>query len=157
MIRPAKCQDIPAVVALLQEGHSRSRYAKFGPIDVAYTKKLLLNFIPRHWQTGIFGTHCNVADRDGKLVGLHFGLKQRVEDIGSLYTAIEFKFYVSDRSSPFAAAALVKSFIKWAESDPKVIEVRPAATDIIDDWHVAAKFYESAGFTQSGAIFRRAA
>ena len=157
MIRPAKAVDRDEVIGLLRDGYKRSRYADVAGICEKEAQRAVLGLIFKHGITAIDGTHCMVTEENGKLTGLHFAMKQRVYIIGDKYQASEIWFYVKEHASPFAAPALLRSFVEWAESDKRIIEISPACTDVIGDWNIAARMYEKAGFVQSGAIFRRAA
>lgn len=153
MIRPANAVDVPDLIALLQEGYRRSIYADVGNIAEKAATQLLLGMILKHGIPAIDGTHCMVIERDGKIVGLHFGAKQRVYMIGSKYFASDAFFYVQP-GHPFEVIGLVDSFISWAAADPRVIEILPGVTDVISDYHAAGQIYEKMGFVQSGAIYR---
>lgn len=154
MIRAARAIDRPALVALLQEGFRRSRYSSLGNVSVKHAEDLLLGAILKHGVKAVDGTHCMVVERRGEIAGLHFGMKQRVYLIGDKFSATDLFYYVRP-GSPFDAVALLESFIAWAESDPRVVEIQPGTTDAVQDWRIAGHLYEKRGFEQCGAIFRR--
>lgn len=154
MIRPANAVDIPALIALLMDGHQRSRYVERGEISEKAAYQVLLAMIMKSASKAIDGTHCLVIEDGGEIVGIHFGAKERIKMIGTKYFASDAFFYVKG-GHPFEAVGLVNRFIAWASADPRVIEIMPGVTDDIDDFHEAGQLYEKMGFVQSGAIYRR--
>lgn len=157
MIRAAKAMDVPQLAALLRAAFARSKYVGLGSIDVNYAKSFLLQMIMGHQQPGEEGTCCMVWEENGEVRGLHFAMRQRVYLVGDKFQASDVFFYLEPGSSPFAWAALLSRFLRWAKSDPAVIEITPGCTDIIPGvpWKRIAAMYQRAGFKQTGAIFAR--
>lgn len=153
MIRPARPTDRPALVALMKEGHKRSRYAKSGHIVDTILEQFIRGMILKHGSKAVDGTFCNVIEHDGKIVGLHFGAKERIKIFGSKYYASDALFYVQPGHS-LETVGLVAQFVDWAKADPRVIEISLGATDDIDDYKTATKIYERMGFTQCGSMMR---
>lgn len=156
MIRAARAVDLPALMALLREAFSRSRYAGLGEIAEKPTEQLLLGMILKHGSKAVDGTLCNVIDISGRIEGMHFGAKERIKLIGTKFYASD-AFFTARAGCAFNTFALLEAFFEWAESDPRVIEIMPGTDDTIQDWRIATKIYQRYGFEQCGAILRRAA
>lgn len=160
MIRPALMADVPKLVQLLKTAHAKSKYATVGDIDVPYAKKLLFHLIARHEGKGEAGTYCMVADRDGLLVGMLFGIKARIHDIGTKLFASDRFFFVTDRATPFMGLALIDGFEKWAKGDPRVIEILMADHDTYTvrgrEKRAAGEMYLKRGYRKSGEMYELA-
>lgn len=161
MIRSARAADIMAIVGLMREAHGRSQRRLDGDIDEKYLKDEVLAkaifYDGPKWAKHPLGTQVLVADRDGRIVGLHIGAKSRVGVIGKPLFASDVLFYVSPKATAFTAPAMVRKFEQWAWSDPRVIEVKPGVNSDVMDWHMAAAFYERLGYVHDGAIMKKAA
>lgn len=156
MIRRARFGDIPGLYRLIGEGHANSRYAASEEIDEREAKALLMRCIQRHGSPNVGGSCVFVAEAGGRIDGFIVGLLDRVYHLGRRFSAEDLFFYVSPDSEPTMAGRLIDAYVAWAEANEKVIEIKLAATDIIDDWRRTAHLYERKGFHQIGAIYERA-
>ncbi len=155
MIRRAIAVDIPQIVALLKEGHERCRFASEAQIDETYAKQLLHRMVMLHGGKGESGVGHFVAEQDGKIIGHIVGHKNRIGEIGDKFYTSDSLFYVAKDASPFVHVGLLKAFLKWSAEDPRVIRVIPGVSDMIQPYEIAAKIYETMGFTRMGAILER--
>lgn len=155
MIRAAKAGDIPALVKLMVEAHRNSARAEAGAVDEKAAKEILLAMIIRNGGRGINGTHCLVAERDGPVVGMLFGAKQRIQLIGDRWEATDVFFLMGKGATPFMAPAMMESFLAWARMDSRVHRAFLGATDQIGDWRKTAEMYQRCGFTQCGGFFEK--
>lgn len=157
MIRDAKYVDIQAITLFLQEGYSRSHYAKSGVVnvDVNETKRLLGAGLGRHGHKGIGACWLQVADNNGSIDGLMYATLVRVYSIGDKLMATDLFWATNDRARPTDAAILMKNMVNWAKSCPMVIEVRCGVTTIISDRPaVTGRLLKSLGMQDYGAIYR---
>lgn len=155
MIRPARAVDIPQIITLLKEGYNRCKYAAEASIDEVYAKQLLHRMIMLHGGKGESGVGHFVAEQDGKIVGHIVGHKNRIGEIGDKFYTSDSMFYVAQGASPFIHVSLLKAFLKWSASDPRVIRVIPGVSDMIQPYEIAAQIYETMGFARMGAILER--
>lgn len=155
MIRTTKATDIPQIVALLKEGHARCKYASEAQVDEAFAKQFLHRMIMLNGGRGESGVGHFVAEQDGAIVGHILGHKNRIGEIGDKFYTTDSLFYVAQGASPFLHISLLRAFLEWSARDPRVIRVIPGVSDMIQPYEIAAKIYETMGFTRMGAILER--
>lgn len=155
MIRPARFVDIPRIADLLLDGYALSKYALRCGVDVAETKKILTSGLQRVGSKTSGACLVNLAVNGEQIVGLHFGILERVYHIGTMLMATDLWFYVSSAASPRDFVQLFDLFEAWALENPKVIEIKPGVTDVLGDPERLAKFYERRGYKRSGLMFER--
>lgn len=159
MIRQANCTDIPRIVALMAEGHARSKYAGSGEVDRTYAKQMLARMFMLHGGRSCEGTWCMVSEVDGVVEGYHLGAQQRIGLVGSKFEATDVQVYLSEKAGPFDFIAMTESFLTWAEGQPRIITIRPGLHDFIltgEQVKRLAGVYERYGFRQVGVILERA-
>ncbi len=122
MIRRANAVDIPKLVAFLVETGTRTKYHGRTEVDVPYTKRLL------------------------------FGVKQRIMAICADLYATDLIYTVADKAGPKDAIALFNTFVEWAKSDPKVLQITEAKHDALPEGHVETLFKRQ-GFRQIGELY----
>lgn len=157
MTRDACFADIPGIVLLLQQGYSRSHYAKAGlaNIDLAEAKRLLLASIQRHGGKNGGACWVQVADSGAGITGLVLGTLARVYSIGDRLMATDLFWLASPDANPRDAMALMRGMVSWAWSSPHVVEVRCGTTAVIaDDPTAAGKALEQIGMQQYGNLYR---
>jgi hypothetical protein len=157
MIRNAKNVDIPAIVRLLQEGYSRTHYAKSGivKIDVLEAKRLLVNSIQRHDYKGMGACWVQVAENDGQITGLVLGTFHRIYSIGDMLMATDLFWTTTEGSAITDARDLMKGMIEWAWRSPHCAEVKCGTTAIINgDPGAAGRILERLGLALYGNLYR---
>jgi GNAT superfamily N-acetyltransferase len=146
MIRLAKPEDIHDLinlgVAALKESNHPAK------LDRKKTKQMLFNtmLLQRKCKT----VRIWVSEFEGKIVGLLIG------QIDSLFFAKEkfatdLVFYVYPEYRGHGIL-LIKRFIKWANNDPKVVDITLQQSSGIDI-NRTAKLYTKLGFKQVGGCF----
>jgi len=161
MIRDARFGDIPRLVELMEQAYRGSRYAELGSIDVPVAKALWLELINHQSEIPkLGGTLVLVSERDGEVEGFFSAHCERVYLVGDRLCAADVFIYQTHDADPRDFMRAIKRFIAWGSASPDVVEFSLAATDAFCREHGLAgivKLYESAGFEQSGVIYRRAA
>lgn len=157
MLRDANFADIPAIIRLLHEAHSRSHYAKdkTANIDETEAKRLLVTSIQRHGHTHGGGCWCQVFDDAGNIDGLIVGTLVRTYAILDRLSATDIFWVTSEHANSRAAVGLMKGFIGWAKANPLVVEIKCATTAVInDDPAKAGRILEHIGMKSYGNIYR---
>ncbi len=155
MVRKAKFGDIPRLTELLEQGYQRSKYRDRGSVSTKEIKALLVNAIQRHGLTSAGGACVFVSEHQGVVDGFIAGLLDRVYHIGDKLSATDLFLYVAPDGSPTSAGGLIDAFVDWALDNEAVVEIRLAATDIIQDYERTAALYRRKGFIQTGVIYER--
>lgn len=156
-IRGARFSDIPRLLELMAEGHRRSRYAQVCAMSRDAAKQLLMGALQRTEVKGPGGTLVHVAEAGSTVEGFIIGVTDRVYHVGEALSATDLLFYVSARAGRLDFVRLFEAFEAWALANPRVIEIRPGITDIVDG-DAAAKLgslYERRGYQRCGAIYQR--
>lgn len=153
MIRPAKYQDIPAILAMLHEMHAASKYAGRVEISSKAAEQLLMSAIAAHGQIGPQGAHVVIAEEDGKPVGFMVGVLDRVYHIGRKLTAQDLFLYVRDGASQKHVLGLIDSYIGWASNIRAVLDIMLSWTDTLPGAERIEAVYARKGFTKIGGIF----
>jgi hypothetical protein len=157
MIRPASFSDIPGIVLFLQGRFLHTHYAASGiaAIDVAETKRLLMQSIQRHGGKHGGATWICVAEKDGNIEGLVLGTLARIYSIFDRMMATYLFWLASEKCDPQDTILLIKSMIMWAKSCPGVVEIHCEPTAAIaDDLAKAAKILEHMGMKPYGTFYR---
>jgi hypothetical protein len=152
-VRPAEFTDIPDVVAIIADGHKRSRYK-----DQAWCegklKTILRNAIMRH---GKGREACAfVAVSGGSVVGVIVGVLDRLYGISINPYATDVFFLTKQNAPAKAAAALLNQFEQWAKSIPDLIEIRLGNTGAVVDYVKSGSLYDRRGYERDGYFFRKA-
>lgn len=157
MIRDAKAVDIISIIALLHTAFAKSHYSASNlcQIDVAETKRLLLNALSRHGGRNGGSCFLQVAEHDGKITGMILGTLQRVYGIGNRLLATDMFWISLDEGGPMDGVILMRNMISWAWSSPAVVEIRCGATAAIsDDPERAGGLLKTLGMTQYANLYR---
>lgn len=152
-IRPAKFGDIPRMAELLAEMHALSCYADRGTFEVRELKGFLMTSIQRHGGSNPGATLVLVAEKAGAVEGFLIGLLDRAYHLMKELYATDIFFWLSARADPRDAIRLIETFMKWAEQNPRVIEVRLGITDAIGDFERIAVLYRRLGLQQTGVMY----
>lgn len=155
MVRKAKFGDIPRLAELLEQGARRSKYSDRCSFDMKETKSLLVNAIQRHGLASAGGSCVFVSEHAGAVDGVIVGVLDRVYHIFDKLSAGDLAFYVTPGGSPRSAGALIDAYFEWADGIDAVIETLLGATDIVQDYEIAAALYQRKGMVQTGVIYER--
>lgn len=154
--RPARFGDIPAIVALLQDGYRRSHYAaSVASIDERETKRLLVQAIQRHGSHHLGGTWVVVAETGGRITGVLVGTLARLFAISDRLMASDLFWLAAEDVDPSDPVRLMKSMVEWARAAPDCIEVKCGTSAIIRaDPKEAGRALERLGMQHYGEIYR---
>ena len=153
MIRPAKMQDIPAILNLLEDAHSRSIYADVCGIHCDTALGLLSQSVWGAKQQGSeFFAH--VAETDGTIEGLIIGMAVPLYLIGDKLMVSDLFWVCSENVDPKDPIRLMKAMIHWAQHKSDVVEVRCGATPVIQSPEKASKMLKHLGMQPYGEFFR---
>lgn len=152
MIRQAKHQDIPALMAMLGEMYAASKYVGRGEIAPKAAESLFMGAIASQGQFGPQGSHVAIAEEE-EPVGFLVGVLDRVYHVGSKLMAQDVLFYVRPGASPRHALALVDSYIAWAARPRACIEIMLSWSDAIPGAEKIAALAKRKGFDKVGEMF----
>ncbi|MCH8134802.1 MAG: hypothetical protein IIB77_02350 [Proteobacteria bacterium] len=155
-VRAAKFVDIPRIAELGADAHKRSIYAQITTFDDVLAKQLCARSLQRHAQQNYGGTLFLVSETAGEVRGFIIALIDLVYPCFSGLVVTDLAFAFTENAEPRDAAKIILRVIRWAEANPKVIEVHLGVTDAIGgDWKRVGKLYERLGFEQCGGMFRK--
>lgn len=156
MIRVAKAADTMAVVRLMQEALSRSRYKDAGQVDVEVAKKFLLRCVHFHGHTQSGATFYLVSETDGQLTGFFIACLSPVYIVGDKLEAQDIHLYLSDGADRRDFLRFVNAFDKWADSNPDVIEATLSLSDFLDTHGPRLRqVYEGRGYEVTNQVLKR--
>ncbi len=92
-----------------------------------------------------------VAEHADTIVGFFMGIKEQHWFSREKY-ASDISFCVDDRHGNYAAP-MVRRFIKWAKTDPKVKDITLAISSGLDKDGRTGRMYENLGFTHTGGVY----
>ncbi len=146
MIRPADASDIPALLELGIRALSETNHP--AKMDRSKTRKMIFQAIMMHRKGG--PVRVWVADVKEKVVGVFIG------QIDALYFAKEkyatdLIFYVLPRYRGHGIG-LVKEFMRWAQSDKKVVDITLQMSSGINI-EQTERLYKTLGFTRVGGCY----
>lgn len=153
-VRVANFQDIPAIVDFMRASHARSRDAEITTFDEIEAKQLLVRCMQRHGHQNYMGAMVLVSETDAGLQGFVIGIIDQVYPCLKEFKVTDLLFIMGPDAPKRDAMRMIDSLLKWAENNPKVIKVLLGATDDLADWLSVSRFYEHAGLTQCGGLFR---
>lgn len=153
MIRNARHQDIPALMAMLHEMHAASKYAGRVEISDKAAENLLESAIASQGQSGPQGSHVIIAFEKDEPVGFMIGCLDRVYHIGTKLTANDIFLYVRQGSGVSATLGLINSYLEWASSKRACIEIMLSWSDALPGAVEIESLYRRKGFVQTGAMF----
>jgi GNAT superfamily N-acetyltransferase len=156
MLRPAAMGDLPALYAITEEMHVRSRYAERGvELSPNLVKSRLLEGIRRNGGEHSGCTLLNVIDKDG-VKAFMMGLLQPVYGIGVGLEAQDVMLCAAEKAPKISAALLVNAYVEWALHNPRVKDIYLSWTDIAGvDGKRLSKLYQRRGFQRCGEIWKR--
>lgn len=155
MIRPAKFVDVPRIVELLVEMQQSGRYREIDEVDERAAHQLVAQAIQRHGGIHYGGAHVMVAEKNEIVEGFIIGMLDRIYHIGTRLAANDVFLYVSPRGRAVDCLHLLRSYIDWAETCPKVRITKLSWTDALPDAEQIERVYNSMGFRRCGGIYER--
>lgn len=150
--RLARSADIPAIVALTQEAHKRSRYRKLpfnkGQCTEAVRRYLGLGLPPSIGATAVF-----VDDKVDAVLGAV--CLPLYECLGALLITDVF-WFARKGASPKSGVAVLNAFHDWAAKSQGPYVIRQGVVDFIaDDPERAGRLLDRRGFRRAGLIFEK--
>lgn len=155
MIRPAKFVDTMRIVELMHEMHGKSRYRDIDKVNEKHAHRLIAQCIQRHGHAHAGGALVLVAVRDMKVEGFFVGMLDHLYHLGSKLMAQDVFLYTSAKADPLDFMRMLRAYVKWAEANPKVAEIKLSHTDAIEGADKLDMIYEGLGFRRCGHIFER--
>lgn len=152
MIRDAIFVDIPPLMALLRSSHERSKYAGRVKLVEKAMEQLLVGLVAGQRQHGPQSSFIQVVEHDEKIVGFMAGSLNRVYNIGDKLCAADL-FLVNEGKNLKDTLALIDGYIKWAKSNPKVIEIGLSWSDALPNAEDIANIYRRKGAHRVGEQF----
>lgn len=152
MIRKATYQDAPAIMAMVREQHSRSKYAERCRIAEPALQHLVSALIAQQGQIGPQGSCVFVAENTGEPVAFIAGVLDRVYSIGAKLKAQDL-FFVNERGTVGDTMRLLDAYVGWARAIRAVLEISVSWTDTLPGAERVAKLYARKGFVKSGEVF----
>lgn len=125
--------DTMPVIALIEAAQKRSIYADVSDVDAEYTRRFLARSLHFNRNSNHGATLMLVSERDGKIEGYFFGFLDRVYQVGTKLAATDVHFYLTPDADPRDALRIVNEFCAWAESNPKVVEIRIGESNVLGE------------------------
>lgn len=156
-VRAARFVDIPRIAEIGAEVHERSIYGPISTFDEILVKQLCARSMQRHGQQNYGGTLFLVSETDGEILGFIIALLDLVYPCVEELMVTDLIFAFTDEADPHDAVTMIRQMIRWAESNPKVIEIHLGVTDarMGDDWKRVGKMYQRLGFERCGGMYRK--
>lgn len=153
MIRNATFSDIPAITALLEATHRKSKYNGRAVLDPKAVEQLLMAMVMGQNKTDGDATYLVVCVKDGgakdQVVGFMAGALSRVYNILNKYCASDI-FLINEGGTGPDLLRMVDGYIKWAMANQKVIEIGLSWSDAVSGGHKLATLYKHYGFRLVG-------
>ena len=156
MIRRARFSDVPRMVEILEEAYGRTRYAteELCGFDGKEARRVVFSSIQRDGHKIAGGTRVLVAETGNRVEGFLIGQIDRVYLVGDRLMASDVFWLATDDVDPRDPLDLVRGLVKWARSNPNVIEVQCGATDVLGGRERAGRALKHLGLEPYGAIWR---
>lgn len=152
-MRKATFQDAPAIMQLLRDQHTRSKYASRCRIAEPQLQHLVTSMIAQQGQIGPQGTCVFVCDNAaGEPVAFIAGILDRVYMIGAKLKAQDL-FFCNEGGSVKDTLQLLDGYVNWARSIRAVLEINVSWNDTMPGADRVAQLYARKGFRKSGEIF----
>lgn len=154
MIRVAKFEDIPRVIALLEMAHKRTIYATVATVSERRARELVEAMGARMESRGDQRTFFMVAVKSGVVQGFLIGFQQPIYQIGTKLEGTDLYTLLNEKAAdPADFMKLIVRYKAWLQQQPDVIQATVGITDIImPNWRDLVPIYEGLGFKQSGVV-----
>lgn len=155
-IRPARSIDAPALAELIAARVPDTCYAGRDEVDLVYARKMFGFAAHRHGGVHDGATFLMVAeDEAGEIAGFVMGSLGRVYGVGKKLCATD-NYLLGRQGCPARVLiSLFREYLKWATSNPKVVEVGASWSDALAGSDAMGKFYELEGFTRCAVTYRK--
>lgn len=157
MIRPAVHSDQPRLYELFMDMYRVSEYpARDIGVSEPSAKGLIRDCIARNGRINDGGVLLNVYERDGQIYGFMLGILQRIYMIGNRLEAQDVFLFCTPDAPRGAWGRLVRAYVEWAASNPKVADIALSWTDVAGvDGEKLSRVYKRLGFTRRGEIWKK--
>lgn len=147
MIRPARFQDIPAILDLGKHALSESRFSDICTVDEGQAKALLYSVIEDDGNTML----ALVTD---DVTGVIVGSLTPYYGVLSVPLLTDHMWYCAPGTSPRTALSLLNELHAWADAKGPCIK-RHIVNDAIVDIERSRKLLERKGYRVSGYVFEK--
>ncbi len=155
-VRTATFADIPRIVELGRQAHARTVYADLSEYDEDAARQLCARSLQRNGQTNYGGTMFLVSETEGEVRGFIIGFIDQVYPAFTGLSVTDIFFAFPEDANPRDAITMIAMLSRWAEKNPKVIEVHLGVTDAMnDDWERVGRLYERLGLEKCGGMYRK--
>ena len=152
-IRPAKFQDIPAIIALGHQALSESQYAG-AAINETRARNLLLALIGAQGEPKTDAAMVLLAFDGDELDGLIIGAIRPAYEVLSINQLSQVMWYVKPGTGGRVAIRLLRDLHKWADSLGPMPKIHVAGNTITDP-ELTGRLFRMEGFEPSGTIYYR--
>lgn len=142
-VRIAKAEDITPALVVGEKILNRSIYE--ADLFHAQAKQLMLRAL------NDANMNLWVAEHKGAVVGFFLAIKEPHWFSRKKY-ATDLCFVLDDQHGNYAAS-MIRKFIKWAKSDPKVTDIQLAISSGLDKDGRTGRMYQNLGFTPVGGVY----
>lgn len=149
MIRNATFSDIPRLMELLAETHRQSKYNGRCGLSEKAMGQLFMALVAGQNKKDVDATYLVVADQDGEVVGFMAGTLGRIYNVCDKLMATDL-FLIHQGKYPINVMKMVDGYVKWAEQNPKVIEIGLSWSDATRTGYNLASLYKHKGFKLVG-------
>jgi hypothetical protein len=155
-IRPARSFDALAIVDIMCARLPDSRYAHVAEIDVQLARRIFAQAAQRHGGTNDGAMFLMVAvDETDAVEAFILGSIGRLYGICKELVASDDLLLGREDCNPRALVPLFRSYIAWAEANPRVIEIGASWSDTIPGNEGITALFERSGFALCGKVYRR--
>lgn len=153
--RAGRAIDAPALVGIVTLRQRQTRFAGVCDVDELHARKLFAVAAQRHGGTNEGATWLQVAESARGIEAFILGTLARVYLVGRKLVAQDVFLLGCDDSDPRTILPLVRSYIGWAQDNPRVVEINLSWSDALPGAERFAALYEREGFVRCGGTFRR--
>lgn len=146
-IRPARFQDIPAIIALGKVAHSESRFADICDVDEGRAKALLYGVISDDGDS-----MCALVTDD--VQGVIVGSITPYYGVLTIPLLTDHMWYCAPGTNPRTAFALMDALHEWADEKGPCLK-RHMVNDAIVDIERSRRLLERKGYRVSGYVFEK--
>ncbi len=157
MIRPATPADLTRLMHLYRELHERSEFKERGvELSDNLVRSLLFDGVRKHGGPHAGSMFLMVAEKDGQVEAFMLGLLQPVYGVCVQLEAQDIALYATKTAPKIATTLLFGSYVAWASSSPRVVDIMASWTDVAGvDGERLTKLYRRRGFRRCGEIWKR--
>ncbi|WP_420411599.1 hypothetical protein [Roseibium sp.] len=143
--------DIPRLLEILADAHSRSIYADVCGIDRTRAKTLLMEVIRASFDGEAYAA---VAEVQGQVEGFILGVEEPLYLIGDKSLVTDLFWVATSRVNPRDPRQLMAGMVEWGQTRPHAVEIRCGTTPVIQEPEKAARMLKRLGFKPYGQFSR---